>query len=73
MRTWEHFVIDPPVCVSLIDNSGGYYTVKARDKLRIVCINTNYCARLNPWSLYNPVDPANQLKWLSEEWHKAEQ
>lgn len=53
--------------------SGGYYMVRQRDKLRIICINTNYCARLNPWSLYNPVDPANQLKWLSEELHNAEQ
>ncbi|KAH9405515.1 Sphingomyelin phosphodiesterase [Tyrophagus putrescentiae] len=51
---------------------GGYYTVKPRDKMRIICINTNYCARLNPWSLFNPVDPANQLKWLSDELHKAE-
>lgn len=52
--------------------SGGYYTVKPRTGFRIVCINTNYCARLNPWSLYNPVDPANQLKWLSDELFKAE-
>lgn len=27
---------------------------------------------MNPWSLYNPVDPANQLQWLSEELFKAE-
>lgn len=46
--------------------------MKPRDKMRIICINTNYCARLNPWSLFNPVDPANQLKWLSDELHKAE-
>lgn len=46
--------------------------MKARSKLRIVCLNTNYCTRLNPWSLYNPVDPGNQLKWLSDELHKAE-
>ncbi|XP_054158127.1 sphingomyelin phosphodiesterase-like [Oppia nitens] len=51
---------------------GGYYTVKPRSGFRIVCINTNYCARLNPWSLFNPVDPANQLKWLSSELFKAE-
>lgn len=46
--------------------------VKPRSNMRVICINTNYCARLNPWSLYNPVDPANQLKWLSDELHKAE-
>ncbi|KAG9509932.1 Sphingomyelin phosphodiesterase, partial [Fragariocoptes setiger] len=52
---------------------GGYYRVKVRHGFRIICINTNYCARLNPWSLYNPVDPGNQLKWLSQQLQEAEQ
>lgn len=36
-------------------------------------VNSNYCARLNPWTLYDPVDPANQLSWLSKQLYKAEQ
>lgn len=35
-------------------------------------LNTNYCARLNPWSFYDPVDPGSQLKWLVEELLEAE-
>lgn len=43
-----------------------------RRGFRIIALNTNYCARLNPWSFYDPVDPANQLKWLVEELLEAE-
>lgn len=43
-----------------------------RKGFRIIALNTNYCARLNPWSFYDPVDPANQLKWLAEELLEAE-
>lgn len=39
----------------------------------MIAVNTNYCARLNPWSLYNPVDPSNHLRWLIEELLLAEQ
>lgn len=43
-----------------------------RPGFRILSINTNYCARLNPWSFYDPVDPAGQLKWLAGELLEAE-
>lgn len=43
-----------------------------RKGFRIIALNTNYCARLNPWSFYDPVDPANQLKWLVDELLEAE-
>ena len=52
--------------------SGGYYTVKIKPGFRIISLNTNYCTRLNPWTLYDPVDPGNQLKWLVKELHSAE-
>lgn len=44
--------------------SGGYYTVKLQPRLRTIVLNTNYCARLNPWTLYDNVDPGSQLAWL---------
>jgi sphingomyelin phosphodiesterase len=51
---------------------GGYYKLQVRKGFRILALNTNYCARLNPWSFYDPVDPANQLKWLAAELLEAE-
>lgn len=53
-------------------NRGGFYKLQVRKGFRIIALNTNYCARLNPWSFYDPVDPANQLKWLVEELLEAE-
>jgi sphingomyelin phosphodiesterase len=53
--------------------SGGYYTLRIRRGFRIIVLNTNFCARLNFWLLYNPIDPANHLKWLAQELLKAEQ
>lgn len=50
----------------------GYYKLQVRRGLRIIALNTNYCARLNPWSFYDPVDPSNQLKWLVEQLLDAE-
>lgn len=51
---------------------GGYYKLLVRKGFRIIALNTNYCARLNPWSFYDPVDPANQLRWLVDELLEAE-
>ena len=39
---------------------------------RLIVINTNYCARLNIWTLYEPSDPAGHLKWIQNELLKAE-
>ncbi|KAI1300259.1 Sphingomyelin phosphodiesterase [Halotydeus destructor] len=54
-------------------NSGGYYTMPLRPRLRAVIMNSNYCARLNPWTLYDSVDPGNQLDWLVKVLAEAEQ
>ncbi|RWS17270.1 sphingomyelin phosphodiesterase-like protein 2, partial [Dinothrombium tinctorium] len=51
---------------------GGYYTVRLRPGFRVICLNTNYCTRLNPWTLYDPVDPGHQLSWLAKELLDAE-
>lgn len=51
----------------------GNYVIKVRPGFRIIQYNSNYCARLNPWSLYNSVDPGDILKWLINELTKAEQ
>jgi sphingomyelin phosphodiesterase len=47
--------------------------LQIRPGFRVIVLNTNYCARLNFWSLYNPIDPANHLKWLAQELLTAEQ
>lgn len=52
--------------------SGGYYRVKVRPGFRVVCLNTNYCTRLNFWSLFDPVDPGKQLEWMMKELLEAE-
>ncbi|CAG2116790.1 unnamed protein product, partial [Medioppia subpectinata] len=52
--------------------SAGYYTIKIRPGFRVIVVNTNYCARLNIWTYYQPIDPANQLKWLSNQLDLAE-
>jgi sphingomyelin phosphodiesterase len=46
--------------------------VRARPGLRVVCLNTNYCTRLNPWTLLDPVDPGEQLQWLAKQLQAAE-
>ncbi|RWS30119.1 sphingomyelin phosphodiesterase-like protein 2 [Leptotrombidium deliense] len=50
----------------------GNYAVRLEPGLRIISLNTNYCARLNPWILYKSIDPGNQLKWLVEQLLNAE-
>ncbi len=44
-----------------------------RPGFRVIVVNTNYCARLNIWSLYSPIDPADHLKWLIKELLIAEE
>lgn len=43
---------------------GGFYTVEIQPGLRVVSLNTNFCARENFWLMVNSTDPANQLQWL---------
>jgi hypothetical protein len=52
---------------------GSYYSLRIRPRFRVIVLNTNYCFRLNFWSLYNPRNPANHLKWLAQELLTAEQ
>ena len=58
---------------NILINSAGYYTLTIKPTLRVIVLNTNYCARLNIWTYYSPVDPANQLSWLIEQLLSAEQ
>lgn len=51
---------------------GGYYRVKVRPGFRVICLNTNYCTRLNPWTLFDPVDPGEKLVWMTKELVAAE-
>lgn len=57
--------------VALAHRSGNYM-VRVKPGFRIVSVNSNYCARLNPWTLYDSVDPGGQLKWLTAELLAAE-
>lgn len=40
---------------------------------RVITLNSNYCARLNIWTLYRSIDPADHLKWLIKELSMAEE
>ena len=51
---------------------GGYYSVMATPKLKLISLNSNFCYRPNFWILMNTVDPGNQLTWLISELDKAE-
>ena len=44
-----------------------------RPGFTVIVLNTNYCARLNIWTLYQSVDPSDQLKWLIIQLSAAEE
>lgn len=50
----------------------GHYMIQIKPGFRVVAINSNYCARLNPWILYDTVDPAGQLAFLRDQLLEAE-
>ena len=50
----------------------GYYSIR-KFGFRIIVLNSNYCSRLNIWTLYNSIDPADHLKWLITELSIAEE
>lgn len=58
---WSSFL--PPSALHTFRKTGSY-VVRLQPNLILVNLNTNYCARLNIWTLVDPVDPAGQLKWL---------
>ncbi|XP_025833565.1 sphingomyelin phosphodiesterase-like [Agrilus planipennis] len=53
---------------------GGYYTVKIKNNLRIIGLNSNLCINENWWLLYQDwyKDPGGQLQWLVEVLLEAE-
>jgi sphingomyelin phosphodiesterase len=50
----------------------GYYFNDVSPNLKVIVLNTNYCARLNFWLMYKPIDPGNQLEWLVNQLSLAE-
>ena len=50
----------------------GFYTVKAKDGLRLVFLNTNLCYVQNFWLPYEPRDPEGQLQWFADTMLAAE-
>lgn len=68
-RAWAKWL--PESALAQVRRSGNY-AVDVDSRLRIIVINSNYCARMNPWTLYDPVDPGNQLKFLTRELYLAE-
>jgi len=51
---------------------GGFYTVSPQTGLRFIILNTNLCYIQNFWLPFDPMDPAGQLQWFSNELAKAE-
>lgn len=51
----------------------GYYTVLAREGLRIIAINNNDCYTYNFWLLHNASYSAKQLQWLHDTLLEAEE
>lgn len=50
----------------------GNYVIKIRKGFRIISINTNYCARMNLWILYESVDLGGTLNFLLNALQEAE-
>lgn len=46
--------------------------IQIKPGFRVLAINSNYCARLNPWTLYDTVDPGRQLTFLRDQLLEAE-
>lgn len=46
--------------------------MRLTDNLVLLAVNSNYCARLNLWNFYDPVDPGGQLAWMTEQLTRAE-
>lgn len=51
----------------------GYYYNNVSPNIKVIVLNTNYCARLNFWLMYKPIDPGNQLEWMEKQLSLAEQ
>ena len=51
----------------------GFYSTLVRPGLRIISINTNFCAGENFFLLLGFADPAGQLAWLAEELLRSEE
>ena len=49
-----------------------YLQVLAREGLRVISVNTNYCNNFNFWLALNFNDPHKHLHWLYQELKKAE-
>ncbi|KAK6619760.1 hypothetical protein RUM43_012525 [Polyplax serrata] len=68
-KDWSHWLGNDS---SATIRKGAFYTIKARDGLRIVSLNTNYCYYNNWWLILNSTDPMGELKWLTEVLLEAE-
>ncbi|RWS14173.1 sphingomyelin phosphodiesterase-like protein 2, partial [Dinothrombium tinctorium] len=51
---------------------GGYYSRNVTKALKVIALNSNFCARLNFWQLLKPSDFGYQLQWLVNELNQAE-
>jgi sphingomyelin phosphodiesterase len=67
---WKEFI---PIDQFDSFRKGGYYSVLLGRNLRLIVLNTQLCFRLNLWNVIDPVDPSDQLKWLTEQLAEAEQ
>ncbi|KAI1286852.1 Sphingomyelin phosphodiesterase [Halotydeus destructor] len=69
-KQWSSFL--PQEAIDTM-RRGGHYKVDLWDKVVLVVVNSNFCARLNVWTYYDSVDPGGQLYWMNEQLLLAEQ
>ena len=51
----------------------GFYTTLIKPGLRLISLNTNFCSGHNIFLFLNFSDPADQLKWLTQQLTRSEQ
>lgn len=44
--------------------TGGFYTAKITQTIRLISLNTNLCSASNYWLYINSTDPLGQLQWV---------
>ena len=79
--SWTQIILRNRTMSNLFDWFLNYFTQKvcsiylqvlAREGLRVISVNTNYCNNFNFWLALNFNDPHKHLHWLYQELKKAE-
>jgi sphingomyelin phosphodiesterase len=68
-QQWGHWIPNSGVQTF---KKAGYYSRELSSDFKLITLNTNLCARLNFWQLFNPNDPGDQLHFLAQELSDSE-